>query len=66
MLAPSAIKPHRLLECFQVVLVGPHATSKEALLASYYNENVAGGLPSFADIFQVRCSIWHSNACTMG
>ncbi|KAK9802811.1 hypothetical protein WJX73_010724 [Symbiochloris irregularis] len=35
-----------------VVLMGPHATSKEALLASYYNGNAAGGVQSFAEAFE--------------
>ena len=45
------------LPFWQVVLLGPHATSKEALLGSYYNSNAAGGVPSFAEAFQA------SNSC---
>lgn len=36
-----------------MVLLGPHATTREELLASYYNDNVAGGVTSFAEAFQV-------------
>ena len=40
----------------QVLVTGPHATSKEQLLGSYYG-TPAGGVTSLADAFQVRLAL---------